>query len=215
MKFAKHPSRKPRVQRTWFEMDLSECPDLDLSGPLPTPTTHPDAFYRVSMPAYPATIVGKRHRRKKPHQSLSRTQLRKRLSHLGLRGRELRRVMAEILTGPRLLPLKDGSARVFMKWDVNTLRSVFGRRVARAVLRFVQLKFVVMDEMWRVMQSPVVQSVLDAARSRHTHCIKVSQSIEDFKGLNLQELTFPHSPAADAGQSLPVPGQLLLPKETA
>lgn len=192
MKHAKLFYRKARVRRISWELDLDEDDDsLDVAGiyagtvPLPTPQTHPDHFYRLSVPAYPALLLKPLSRRRRLPHRLSRTQLRKRLSRVGLRGRELRRTIAEILTGPRLSDHLFG--RTVLGWNETALRNLLGKRAYRAVTRGVARLFVALDEMG----SYVPQGLVDMfrrCRSVNSKVIPVTQTLEDFAGLPQQQV---------------------------
>lgn len=149
MRTAKTIARKKLVVK------ISYSPDYDHeawgeSETEPTPATMPDAFYCHREPAYP-TIKAEKQRRKL-HEGLSRRALKKRLFQTGLRGAELYRIAAEIKAGPTMPDDKLGV--VALGWNVDALRKRFGRRIARAVLRFVRTLLLIIDEAWQLMSSP-------------------------------------------------------------
>lgn len=177
MKKAKLPCRKARVMRVWWEMDLSDAEDIDLSGELPTPATHPDYFYRMSLPAYPQTLPASRVRRRLPVR-LSRTQLRKRLSHAGRRGAELRRTLSDILVGPRLMEHRLGTT--VLGWSEPALRNLLGNRAYRAVTRGVARLFLVLDEFGSY-AAPGFAELFKACRSMSALPVTATQTLADFE----------------------------------
>jgi len=161
--------RKPvmprdKVQRVTWERDYDHEAWLDGTATEPlTRATHPDAFYRVTQPAWPAPAAPVT--RKPRHKTLSRTQLRKRLSRAGLSGGELRRVLNLIKAGPGLAQLANGGAsRMALGWDVKHLADTIGVQLTRKVLRFVQTIFIVRDEYWDLVM-PGLEMLFAQARS--------------------------------------------------
>lgn len=119
----------------------------------PTPHTVPDAFYQRSEPAHPQETAPET--RRKPHRALSTSMLRQRLYRAGIKGVEAKRMLAEIIAGEQ----KDEGIAIPMSWSVSGFRERFGRRVARVVLRFVHVAFIVMDEAWMLLQPTTAQFV--------------------------------------------------------
>lgn len=106
----------------------------------PTPDSTPDAFYRVTEPAHPK--VRESTTRRKPHSSLTASKIRNRLYSAGVQGAKAKQFLNEILAGEQR---SDGIA-IPGSWSVSGFRQHFGRRVTRAVLRFVHIRFIVLDE---------------------------------------------------------------------
>lgn len=176
MKAAKHIGRKSRVMRVWWEMDLSDAEDIDLSGTLPTPASHPDLFYRMSLPAYPQMLRAGAVRRRLPHR-LTRTQLRKRLSRVGLRGAELSRTLKDILVGPSLSANSLG--HTVLGWEEGALRALLGNRAYRAVTRGVARLFIVLDEYAHYV-TPGLVDMMRACRSVNSKPVECTQTLSDF-----------------------------------
>jgi hypothetical protein len=153
--------RKQRVVRIAYERDYSDEAWQSGSGSVPTPESHPDAFYRKVVEVNAPRI--RKSTRLKPHDTLSKRQLAKRLHRVGLEGRELRRIVAEIKQGQGLGFL--GGVRV-LDWGPKELRQRYGRRVANAVLKFVLRRFFVMDESWSLFSNSGTAKVL--SDSMHT-----------------------------------------------
>lgn len=109
------------------------------SATRPTPETVPEAFYMNVEPAHPKPPAPTR---REPHRSLTTAMLRRRLYYAGVRGAEAKRVLAEIMAGE---PSADGLA-VPMSWSASGFRKYFGQRLARVVLNFVEIMFIMIDE---------------------------------------------------------------------
>lgn len=118
----------------------------DQHGVTPTPATHPDAFLARREPAYPRPKVGGDRPRKTPHMRLSKTVLRKRLYQAGVRGAQINKLALEILAGPPATDLLSSTGLVALGWNVDAFREHFGKRIARAVFRFVSQGLIVVDE---------------------------------------------------------------------
>ncbi|MEX3983895.1 hypothetical protein AB4Y45_33460 [Paraburkholderia sp. EG287A] len=184
--------RKPmtprdRVQRVSWEPDYDDNAwfNTRASEP-PTRETHPDAFYRMTAPAYP--VFAAADTRKKPYRTLSRTKLRGRLSRAGLRGPELKRVLNLIKAGPGLAHLVNtSSARMALGWDVKHLADTIGEKLARKVLRFVLAIFIVRDEFWDLAKGhmPVFEKMFMQARS--LRC-ELHEAVQDTTGVKLAEV---------------------------
>jgi hypothetical protein len=164
----------------------------------PTRETHPDAFYRVETEAYPkAQVVSTR---KAPHRTLSRTQLRKRLSKAGLSGAKLRDAVDRVKTGPSLDELtkvaERGAGRMALGWDIEQLAEVLGERTARRVLRFVSSFFIVRDEFWDLARSlmPSFVALFYQARSLNAELVSATQDVRESPGA----LIVPAAPATVA-----------------
>ena len=181
-------SRKPifpreRVQRVSWEPDYDHeaWSDYGADEPL-TYATRPDAFYRVTEPAYPANSSPVK--RKAPHRTLSRTQLRKRLSRAGLSGIELQRVLNLIKAGPGIERLMTaGSSLMALGWDVKQLADAIGEKLARKVLRFVRATYIVRDEYWELAKDfmPVLSRMFTLARSHRSQVYVAAQTMADVK----------------------------------
>lgn len=140
----------------------------------PTPVTVPDAFYRSCEPVYPREPAPET--RQKPHQSLSASMLRKRLYRAGLKGVEAKRVLREIMAGDEV---EDGVA-ISGSWGVPSFRKQFGRRIALAVLRFVHIQVIVLDE-FAYYASPgladFVQKAMSIGRTHSASPLVVEQTL--------------------------------------
>lgn len=145
----------------------------------------PDAFYKVSKPAYPELSPLKISTRKKLIDRLSHTALRKRLSRLGLHGAELQRVQQEFWS-PKLSFESDGYGLTFMHWNVKDLTQHFGRRISHAILNHVRTIIVFWDE-FGYYAAPGLVAMMQAARSLKFHVkfnaeqVFVTQRKEDFQ----------------------------------
>ncbi|MDO8416537.1 MAG: hypothetical protein Q7S87_10030 [Agitococcus sp.] len=132
---------KQRLVEITYERDYHDEAWQTQAESVPTPESHPDAFYRkvidVNEPAR------RQSTRLKPPQTLSKRQLAKRLHRVGLEGAELRRIVSEIKNGPGLM---FSSGLTAMGWHTSILRQRYGRRVANAVLKFVRTRFLALDE---------------------------------------------------------------------
>lgn len=158
MKYARIPTRKGRVFRISFLPDLNH-PAWEDDGPLPTPQTLPDAFYRSFNPTFP--VPDKVSGRRRPPTNLSRRALGKRLYRAGLRGAELKRVATAILAGPS--SPEDSIGLTVMGWNLKALLREFGRRVTRAVTRFFRKLHILVDEAWYLLQAPEVSGMIQSA----------------------------------------------------
>lgn len=131
----------------------------------PTPDTVPDAFYERIEPAHPKAPMAET--RRKPHRSLTTSMLRRRLHSAGVKGLEAKQMLADIMAGEQ-----DGlGIMIPMSWSKRGFRERFGRRVARAVLRFVHVAFIVIDEAWQLLNSPSATVFVEKAMRT---CRKVS-----------------------------------------
>jgi hypothetical protein len=100
----------------------------------------PEAFTRVVMSLSPAKRAAKS--RQKPHKTLSRTQLRKRLSRAGLSNERLRARVDRVMAGPRAEDLPNLASapdlsHMALGWPTGLLVPAIGRDAARRALRFV------------------------------------------------------------------------------
>lgn len=140
----------------------------------PTPDCMPDAFYCRSEPVYPKLEPAQT--RRKPYTSLTGRKLRKRLYGAGLRGVEFQRVLREVLSGE---PRCDGvTFNLPGSWRVSQFRETFGRKVAKAVLRFVAIKFIILDEFGYYVNegfSEFAQQAMSACRKYSAAPVTVSQ----------------------------------------
>ena len=155
---------------------------------LPTPDTVPDAFYFRAEPAYPRTQ--KAETRKKSLSSLSATRLRKRLYASGLKGPELAGVLHEILAGE---PVAQGMS-VAGTWRVAPFRERFGRRVARAVLRFVHVQLIILDEFGYYASPGLADFVRKAMNTgrKHAAVTLVAQQVLPTPGRIPRRVSFRH-----------------------
>lgn len=100
-KRTKHGFLISPLYRIVYEPDYSH-EAWEKQGACPTPETEPDAFYKlVSLEDKVTRHVSNR---RDPHETLSRTAIRKRLSITGYRGAELKRLVDEIAAGPVTWP---------------------------------------------------------------------------------------------------------------
>lgn len=169
--------RKQCVVKISYERDYDDEVWSDDSISLITPETHPDAFYRITTAINPPVIKGKA--RRKRYETLSKRQISKRVSSVGIRGAELKRIVSEIKSGPSLADLKMGIT--VLGWNVDVFRSRFGRRVAKAVFNFVQRRFIALDEGWQLMSSPGMSEFLSNSmkgfRKTNTKINALTQSV--------------------------------------
>lgn len=167
--------RQRHVMRVSFEPDHDH--DAWSSDTSPTPATVPDAFYKVSVPARPVK-PSPLHARRNPHSAVTAGMLRKRLYQAGVRGIEAKRILAEIMAGEPL-GAEDGVSMP-MAWRVKNFHERFGRRVARAVLRFVQIRLIVLDEFAYYAQPSLaefVQKAMSVGRKHSAAPILVEQVV--------------------------------------
>lgn len=155
MKNAKIKGRKLCVVRVAYEPDYDD--EVWGTDVTPTPVSHPDAFYHVVQPAFPKAPKAKAHQQ--PYESLSKTKLLKRLYQAGVRGKELKRIAAEILAG-QTAPDTFRTGIIAIGWNVDVFREQFGRRITKHVLRFVKRKLLAIDEAWCMLSQPGVGDVL-------------------------------------------------------
>jgi hypothetical protein len=142
VKISKLKTRRGSVVRITYERDHDhEAWFSDGSG-VPTPQTVPDAFYPVHSPAYPVASAAS-SRQAKP-RTLSRKALRRRLYQAGLQGARLNETANAILKGPAIEDMQLGV--MVLRWNVETFKTRFGRRVARAILRAVSTYLLMVDE---------------------------------------------------------------------
>lgn len=154
---ARHQSR----YRVTYEPDYEH--DAWYGDAAPTPQSHPDAFclHRELVNPGPTKVTV----RKAPHETLSLGALKKRLSRAGIRGRRVAEIAREIHAGPGLDALTVGCVTV-MGWPLKALESRYGKRVARAVARFVRTNLIVQDEAWSLLASEgTADMVLRSSRS--------------------------------------------------
>lgn len=146
----------------------------------PTIESCPEAFY------FRQELIdlkrSKASTRKGPLKTLSVGALRKRLQSAGIRGRMVAQIAREIHAGPDLTAMTAGGITV-MGWPVQVLTERYGKRVSKAVTRFVQTKLIVMDEAFFLMQSSsvveIIRSSFNAVRKFNAAPLEVSQDITD------------------------------------
>lgn len=157
-------------------------PDLDheawQGSVKPTPQREPDAFYKTYLQTSPVAV---KQMRKKPHTTLSIRQLRKRLHAAGLRGDRLNQVANEIKNGPQTIEDRVGGGLNFMGWPESILRQKYGRRITRAVTRFVHGKLIMVDELYHLVNSDsgfteFLQNAMSFGRKFNSLQTEVTQS---------------------------------------
>lgn len=170
-------ARQPRYRMS-YEPDYDHSAWLDAAA-VPTPDTHPDAFYMTReevrpLPAAPCT-------RKPPHRSLSIGALRRRLYRAGVKSGQVAALAREIHCGPDLSSLSTTGGCMVLRWPVRELEQRYGRRIARAVRRFVQERWLILDEAWSLLgsgaMSDVVQLAMQRVRKYNAIPVQVTQSV--------------------------------------
>lgn len=166
--------RKAQVVRITYEPDYGD-EAWERDGEVPTPATDPDAFYARRESAYP--LPKKISSRKSPHDRLSIRALRKRLYQAGVRGNELSRIAAEIYAKP--VDLTGPVGEMALGWNVKTFKERFGKRISRAVLKFVSTRFMFVDEAWSLLGNssfvPTIESMFSTMRKFNAASITVTQ----------------------------------------
>lgn len=169
--------RKQCVVKISYERDYDDQAWSDDSLTLITPETHPDAFYRVTTEIRPPLVKGKA--RRKRYETLSKRQILKRVSSVGIRGAELKRIVSEIKSGPGITEMTMGIT--VLGWNVDVFRNRFGRRVTKAVFNFVQRRFMALDEGWQLMSSPGMSKFFSNSmkvfRKTNTNVNAITQSV--------------------------------------
>lgn len=146
----------------------------------PTPQSHPGAFYpdRELLNPRPA----KNRARKAPHETLSVGALKKRLYRAGITGQRAAEIAREIHAGQGLDALTAGGVTV-LGWSAKTLEDRYGKRIARAVTRFVHTELILLDEGLSLLASggaaEFVQSSFQRMRKYNAGAIDASQCIDD------------------------------------
>ncbi len=148
-------------------------------GAEPTPQSHPQAFdaRRERVSPHPTNI----RQRKVPHEMLGIGALKRRLYRAGLTRPRAVQIAREIHAGPGNQDLTVGGPMV-MGWFVKTLELRYGRRIARAVSRFVRSKFILLDEGSSLMASGSMANFIDqgirAMRKYNTRVLDISQGFQ-------------------------------------
>lgn len=175
-KKSKSSWRKAQVVRITYEPDYGD-EAWTMDGAAPTPATHPNAFYAHREAAYPLPKTSSA--RKSPHKRLSKTVLRKRLYQAGVRGDQINKLALEILAGPPATDLLSSTGLVALGWSVEALKKQFGKRIARAVLRFVAQSLIMLDEAWMLLNTPTmtdsIKAMFRSARKFNTNVTEVTQ----------------------------------------
>jgi hypothetical protein len=170
--------QKAQVVRITYEPDYDH-EVWEHAGEAPTPATDPDAFYARRELAYP--LPNKSSSRKSPHKRLSKRALRKRLYQAGVRDEQLTKLVSEILAGPPISDPSMSTATVALGWNVEAFRTRFGKRIARAVLRFVASHLVVLDEAVSLFNSSAGSAFIQEAMQRYRKFnlvpLKITQSV--------------------------------------
>jgi len=178
-KSAKNRARHQPRYRISFEPDYDHEAWSDDTAP--TPQSHPDAFYPRhelvnARPVKPTT-------RQAPHETLSIRALKKRLYRAGINGQRAAALAREIHAGPGLDALATGGVMV-MGWPVKVLEERYGKRLTRAVTRFVRTKLIVMDEAWSLFgsgaMSDFMQRSFQTMRKHNSKPLEVSQDYNAF-----------------------------------
>lgn len=144
----------------------------------PTLESHPDAFYPHRELVNPRSA--KSTARKAPHATLSIRALKKRLYRAGIASQRAAEIAREIHAGPGLDALMLGGSMV-LRWPAKELERRYGKRIARAVTRFVRTTFIVLDEAWSLTGSDEMADLVQSSfqlRRYNSAPIEVSQSIE-------------------------------------
>jgi hypothetical protein len=118
--------------------------------------------------------------RRKPHETLSLTQLRKRLYGAGVRGVQVATLAREIKAGPKAVDEMLGTAVFVLGWPVEVLEKKYGRRLFRAVTKFVKRRYVVRDEFWDLVSSTALASFHTRMLSYPRKVHMATQRLEDF-----------------------------------
>lgn len=146
--------RTDTVRRTWE-------PDYDHeaweAAIRPTPETVPGAFYERIEPAHPK--AHSTEARRKPHRYLTTSMLRRRLYQAGVKGAAAKQMLDDILAGEQ----DESGITIPMSWSKDGFRKRFGRRVARAVLGFVHIALILIDEAWQFLNSPATTAFVEKA----------------------------------------------------
>lgn len=182
-KLAKHRARTQPRYRITFEPDYDH--EAWSNDTAPTRQSHPDAFYPHHELANPRPT--KPTTRKQPHETLSIGALKKRLYRAGIRGQRAAVLAREIHAGPGLDDLTAGGITV-MGWPVKALEERYGKRLTRAVTRFVRTKLVMVDEAWSLLgsggMSDFMQRSFQTMRKYNSKPLEVSQ---DYNALVLSK----------------------------
>lgn len=166
-----------RLIRTEYERDYDHPVWQTHSILEATPQTYPDAFYKIVVPIDPQfTPV---ETRLVPHVSLSKRQIRKRLYAAGVPTNKISRIAAEIKDGPPVLMGEIGYCA--LGWNVKLLQETYGSAIARKLRRFVEHRFVLIDEFSQV--------VNNAAIAQYTsHCMKMFRKTNSMPAVVTQSL---------------------------
>ena len=168
--------RKAQVVRVTYKPDYDD-EVWELDGEVPTPATYPNAFYAHCELAYPLPKTSST--RKSPHKRLSKTALRKRLYQAGVRPEQIDKLALEILAGPTATDQLSSTGLVALGWNVDALKKHFGKRIARAVLRFVVQSLIMLDEVWSLLNTPTMTAstaaMFQTARKFNTNVTEVTQ----------------------------------------
>jgi hypothetical protein len=175
--------RKAQVVRVTYEPDYGD-EAWAMGGEVPTPATHPDAFYAHREPAYPRPKAGGDRPRKTPHMRLSKTALRKRLYQAGVRGAQINKLALEILAGPPTTDLLSSTGSVALGWNVDAFKEQFGKRIARAVLRSVSQILIILDEWSEFLNTPMMtastETMFRNGRKFNAAPVAIEQNLSDF-----------------------------------
>lgn len=152
----------------------------------PSPEIEPDAFCKTYVQITPVSVTSER---KQPHIALSIRQLRKRLHAAGLRGDRLNQVAHEIKAGPQILENHIGDGLNYMGWPKSLLLQKFGRRITKAVTRFVRGVLVMADEFHHLVGSSAgfaefVQRAMGSWRKTNSIPMEVTQSIDQLAAVS-------------------------------
>lgn len=179
----KRRARHQPHYRVTYEPDYDH--DAWGSGTDPTPQSHPDAFY--SHREQSKQRAAKTTKRQAPHETLSIGALKKRLYRAGISGQRAAALAREIRSGPDLDVLSAGGMTV-MGWPVEALEERYGKRLTRAVTRFVRTKLIMMDEAWSLFgtgaTSDFMQRSFQTIRKHNSKPLEVSQ---DYSALVLSK----------------------------
>lgn len=182
-KSAKQRARHQPRYRVTFEPDYDH--EAWRNDTVPTSQSHPDAFYTHHelvnpRPTNPTT-------RKAPHETLSIGALKKRLYRAGIRGSRAAAIAREIHAGPGLDALIAGGVTV-MGWPVKALEERYGKRLTRAITRFVRTKFIMVDEAWSLLGSGAMSDFMQRSfQTMRKHNSKPLDASQDYNALVLSK----------------------------
>lgn len=157
-------SGKRRV-RNQARYRITYEPDYDQEE-TPTLQSHPDAFFPFrELVKLVNTRPAESTSRKAPHVTLSIGALKKRLYRAGVASQRAAKIAREIHAGPGTDALMSGGITV-LSWPVKELERRYGKRISRAVTRFVRTQFIIVDEFWSLMGPDAMADVVQCSSQR-------------------------------------------------